>query len=129
MLRKTVLAVLFGVVVLALGACSQASLNRTFDYGTQKLIVSNGGPCVAQIYVSKGRVEDASESDGYYFNDLRTGVLTQVSGDTLMRDASAEQIRVYTAASTDKQAGISLLAQVIADGSILPESAQCQRPE
>ena len=129
---KKIFPALIVVLLIAaaiLTACTSAGWNRTTDYATPKLVVNNGGPCVVQIYISKGRVEDVSNSDGWYFTELRGGNLIQVGGDVFIADATEEQIGAYENAFTRAEAVQALLQLIQDDGTIVRQSAACQPAE
>lgn len=80
MLKRTIAA----FALLGLIACSDASLAKIGGNGARhKVTLYSGGQPVAQ-WISTGRVQNEEKSDGFYFNDEKTGHLIRVAGSVVI---------------------------------------------
>lgn len=80
MKRLTLVALLIGAV---LTSCTDAQKAKTFGYGNT-FTVKVLGPDTVITYQSSGKVISEEKSDGYYFNDAKTGKLIEVSGTVII---------------------------------------------
>lgn len=88
---KTLL--LLTVATLVLAACSEASVNRSFNYGPAgRVTCYSGGQIIFDDY-STGSIKN---SNGYYFIASSTGRLVSASGDCTI-DFGATQPQGFTA--------------------------------
>jgi hypothetical protein len=62
-----------------LTGCTDAEQAKTFGYGSTYTIKVLG-PDTLITYQSSGKVISEEHSNGYYFNDAKTGKLIEVSG-------------------------------------------------
>lgn len=69
------------ISVCALGACTDATRAKIGGYGDEfKIEMINCDGSVVRTWVSSGKVQSEKSSDGYYFNDKKTGNLIEVTG-------------------------------------------------
>lgn len=76
----------FIVVVFALVAagCTDATKAKLGGYGDQHRVQLYSGGKLVRSWVASGKVQSESSSDGYYFNDEKTGLLIEVAGDVVI---------------------------------------------
>lgn len=74
-------------VVLLVGSvligCTDAEQAKMSGYGST-YTVKVLGPDTVIVYQSSGKVISEEKSDGYYFNDVKTGKLIEVSGTVII---------------------------------------------
>ena len=76
---KTGIIVLF--IVLVMGSCTDAKRSKLMGLGSKfKVEMLNCDGSVARTWVSSGKVSSEARSDGYYFEDEKTGKLIEVTG-------------------------------------------------
>lgn len=80
MKRLTFVILLIGAV---LTGCTDAEQSKTFGYGSTYTITVLG-PDTVITYQSSGKVISEEKSDGYYFNEAKTGKLIEVSGTVII---------------------------------------------
>ena len=81
---KKLLIILFAVTINL--SCTDAEMAKIGGYGDQfkiELVSCSTGE-VLRVWTSSGKVLSESNSDGYYFNDAATGVLTEVTGTIII---------------------------------------------
>lgn len=75
---------LFSILLLSaftLVGCTDASRAKLGGYNSQfKVQLLNCEGEVVREWISSGKVLSEANSDGYFFNDQKTGVLTEVTG-------------------------------------------------
>jgi hypothetical protein len=77
--KMCVIVMVLGMLAMFVG-CTDAEKSRIMAYGNQfEVTLYSGGTAVAK-WTSSGKVLNEEKSDGYYFNDLKTGKLVRVSG-------------------------------------------------
>ena len=73
------LLVILSVVVIS--ACTDAERAKLGGYGDEfKVEMVNCDGTVTRSWISSGKVQSEQNSDGYYFNDKKTGKLIEVTG-------------------------------------------------
>lgn len=71
-------------VLLTLASCSDAARAKFGGLGGKfKVEILSGGQIV-RTYTSTGKVMSEEKSDGYYFMDIATNKLVEVSGDIII---------------------------------------------
>lgn len=73
-------AVLFSI--LSCTDAEQAKLGGLGDKFKVELVNCDGN--VTHSWISTGKVANSEQSDGYYFNDEKTGTLIEVSGTLII---------------------------------------------
>jgi hypothetical protein len=124
-MKRTLLIV--GLFALCVSGCSEVSQRGAINFRIKQLFISQAGNCNNKIFITKGKVDSSTSSDGWSMIDARTNKLIRVSGDAIILDAEPEQVSVYMSAKTLREAQLNLLAHVQGDGTILPELKACQR--
>lgn len=72
------------LLVVVLSGCTDSTKEKLLNYGNEfKVEMYSGGKLVRE-WVSTGKVNSESGSDGYYFKDKKTGKLVEVSGDVVI---------------------------------------------
>ena len=73
--------IFISVVLFFSFACTDAQKAKRKGYGSEyKIEMINCDGSVNRSWISTGKVRSEQHSDGYYFLDKNTGVLTEVSG-------------------------------------------------
>lgn len=75
------------VLLLAflLAACTDAERAKLGGYGDKfKIQLVNCDGSVTHEWISSGKVKSEANSDGYYFNEEKTGLLIEVSGTLII---------------------------------------------
>lgn len=72
------------VVAFVLASCTSADRAKLGGYGSEFRIEMYSGGVKVREWVSAGKVESESNSDGYYFKDKESGKLIEVSGDVVI---------------------------------------------
>lgn len=76
---KTGVVALF--IALVMGSCTDAKRSKLMGLGSKfKIEMLNCDGSVARTWVSSGKVSSEANSDGYYFEDEKTGKLIEVTG-------------------------------------------------
>ena len=73
------------IAALFFAGCSDAGLGKLTSLGTSAHVVCRSGGKVFLDTHSTGKVYSEKTSDGYYFTEVGTGDLLEVSGDCLIR--------------------------------------------
>jgi hypothetical protein len=72
------------IAALSIISCNDATMAKMGGYGDKfKVEMYSGGQKVRE-WISSGKVLSEEKSDGYYFNDMNTGKLIEVSGDVVI---------------------------------------------
>jgi len=76
---------IFALVAISaiLASCTDAKQAKLLGYGST-FTVKVLGPDTIITYQSSGKVSSEANSDGYYFNDAKTGKLVEVSGTVIV---------------------------------------------
>ena len=64
--------------------CTDAQRAKIGGYGNPHHVELYSGGQKVREWVSSGKVDSETDSDGYYFNDMKTGRLIEVSGDVVI---------------------------------------------
>jgi hypothetical protein len=66
-------------------SCTDAQQAKLGAYGdTFKVEIVNCDGTITHSWISTGKVSNSENSDGYYFNDLKSGTLIEVSGNLII---------------------------------------------
>ena len=80
-LKVSTMVVLFIAIVMGSTSCTDATRAKIGGYGDEfKVEMINCDGTVAREWISSGKVQSEANSDGYYFNDKKTGKLIEVTG-------------------------------------------------
>lgn len=72
---------LFIAIVMGSTSCTDATRAKFGGYGDEfKVEMLNCDGTVAREWISSGKVQSEANSDGYYFNDKKSGKLIEVTG-------------------------------------------------
>ena len=76
---------MFAIVCLGFfGGCSYANRSEISSWGKKhRVTLYSGGKQIGQ-WVASGKVENESQSNGYYFQDDATGKLVRINGDVVI---------------------------------------------
>ncbi len=113
------------LLLLATTGCSEVSLKGSVNYGVKQLFVSQAGLCNNKVLITTGKVDSSPKSDGYGMIDAKTGKLVRVAGDTIIVDATQEQIATYMNAKSVKEGQGALNKLIQEDGTILKQPLSC----
>lgn len=77
---------ILGVIMFSVLSCTDASQAKIGAFGDKfEIDLVNCDGTVTHSWVSTGKVGNNKDSDGYYFNDEKTGTLIEVSGNVIIR--------------------------------------------
>lgn len=77
--------IMVAITLLALSSCTDASRAKIGGLGSRfKVEVVNCDGTITHSWISSGKVSNSSSSDGYYFNDEKTGTLIEISGNVII---------------------------------------------
>lgn len=77
--------ILILVILFSITSCTDATQAKLGGYGdTFKVELLNCDGSITHSWVSTGKVANSENSDGYYFNDAKTGTLIEVSGSVII---------------------------------------------
>jgi hypothetical protein len=80
-LKASTMVVLFIAIVMGSASCADATRAKIGGYGDEfKVEMINCDGTVAREWISSGKLHRKANSDGYYFNEKKTGKLTEVTG-------------------------------------------------
>lgn len=80
--RLTILA----IILITISACTDAQQAKIGALGDKfEIDLVNCDGTVTHTWTSTGKVGNNKDSDGYYFNDEKTGTLIEVSGNVIIR--------------------------------------------
>lgn len=88
------------LLTLSLAACTDASRAKLGGYGSPHRVEIVSGGRVVRSYLSSGKVQSETQSDGYYFNDARTGELIEVAGPVIITQLSGSSAHALAADTT-----------------------------
>lgn len=69
---------------LLLSSCTDADRAKMGGLGNKFKVEMYSGGVKVREWISTGKVHSETQSDGYYFNDQKTGSLVEVSGDIVI---------------------------------------------
>jgi hypothetical protein len=73
------------ILFIGLNSCTDAQKAKLGAFGnTFKVEVLNCDGTITHSWISTGKVLNSESSDGYYFNDAKTGTLIEVSGNIII---------------------------------------------
>ena len=124
-MKSNTTKVLSFLVLLLLSSCSAVSWKGQTNFGVKQIFVSQAGLCNNKVLITTGKVDSSSSSDGWGMIDARTDKLVRISGDAIIIDATEEQIKVYTSASSLKEAQEKLNKLIQDDGTIIRQPLEC----
>tara|TARA_R110002012_G_scaffold319158_1_gene538923 strand:- start:1188 stop:1466 length:279 start_codon:yes stop_codon:yes gene_type:complete len=79
--RLSTMAALFIAIVMGSTSCTDANRAKWGGLGDKfKVEMINCDGTVARTWISSGKVLSEANSDGYYFEDEKTGKLIEVTG-------------------------------------------------
>ena len=77
--------IITGILFATLISCTDAQQAKIDAFGGKfKVEIVNCDGSVTKSWISTGRVANSESSDGYYFNDEKTGALIEVSGSVII---------------------------------------------
>lgn len=77
--------IMVAITLLALTSCTDAEQAKIGGFGDKfKVDLVNCDGTVTHSWISTGKVSNSESSDGYYFNDEKTGTLIEVSGNVII---------------------------------------------
>lgn len=115
------LLIIFPILLLTLIACAGGQMNE--EGGVSQLVYITSGGCVTSVGISEQAVTFFEGSWSY--TDLRRGN-QRSSGEFHHQNATAQEIEVYTTASTDREASQNLLNFILTDGPVMSTSIDCE---
>lgn len=74
------------ILLIMLSGCTDAGLKQFTTLGSSGHITCYSGGKVIYDGYSTGKIASEKQSDGWYFEDLKTGKLIRVSGDCLIEN-------------------------------------------
>lgn len=81
-MRKLLLG---SVLLFSVVSCTDAQQAKIGGYGDRfKVEMLNCDGTITHYWISSGKVSNSESSDGYYFNDEKTGTLIEVSGNVII---------------------------------------------
>lgn len=73
------------LLLLILGGCTDAQRSKMSGFGDKFSVqLVNCDGTITHQWTSSGKVLSESNSDGYYFNDAKTGDLIEVTGSLII---------------------------------------------
>ena len=77
---------LLGAILLfSILSCTDAQQAKLGAYGdTFKVEIVNCDGTITHSWISSGKVSNSENSDGYFFNDIKSGTLIEVSGNIII---------------------------------------------
>jgi len=72
------------LAVFALASCTDATIAKFKSFGDSHTIELYSGGELVRSWVSTGKVESESSSDGYVFMDKETNKIVRVTGDLVI---------------------------------------------
>lgn len=73
-----------------LSSCRDSTLAQYSALGEKQSVEMYSGGKLVRTWVSSGKVATEKNSDGYYFEDTKTGKLVRVSGDIVITSIGDE---------------------------------------
>ena len=81
--------IFISLTILFCFSCSDAQKAKKFGRGSEfRIEMLNCDGTVARSWISPGKVRSEKNSDGYYFMDKTTGLLTEVTGNIIITQIS-----------------------------------------
>ncbi len=75
------------ISLLAFASCTDAERAKRASFGASfKIELVNCNGTVTKSWISSGKVLSEAASDGYYFNDQKTGNLIEVTGTLIITE-------------------------------------------
>jgi hypothetical protein len=81
-MKKLALGALLSLSVLSCTDAQQAKFGALGDKFKVEIVNCDG--TITHSWISTGKVSNSDSSDGYYFNDEKTGTLIEVSGNVII---------------------------------------------
>ena len=81
-MKKLLLGAILSFSVLSCTDAQQAKIGAFGDTFKGELVNCDG--TITHTWVSTGKVSNSENSDGYYFNDAKSGTLIEVSGNVII---------------------------------------------
>jgi hypothetical protein len=81
-MKKLLLGAILSFSVLSCTDAQQAKIGAFGD--TFKVELVNCDGTISHTWISTGKVSNSENSDGYYFNDAKSGTLIEVSGNVII---------------------------------------------
>jgi hypothetical protein len=76
---------IIAILFISLNSCTDAQKAKIGAFGdTFKVELINCDGTITYHWISTGKVSNSESSDGYYFNDSKTGTLIEVSGNVII---------------------------------------------
>lgn len=76
---------LLSITLLGFASCTDAQQSKLGAFGDKfKVELVNCDGTITHSWVSTGKVSNSENSDGYYFNDEKTGTLIEISGNVII---------------------------------------------
>jgi hypothetical protein len=73
------------ILFIGLNSCTDAEQAKIGAFGdTFKVELVNCDGTITHTWISTGKVSNSKNSDGYYFNDAKSGTLIEVSGNVII---------------------------------------------
>ena len=77
--------IMVAITLLALSSCTDAYQAKIGALGDKfKISIVNCDGSITHSWTSTGMVSNSRQSDGYYFNDYKSGTLIEVSGNVII---------------------------------------------
>ena len=77
--------ILLLAVIFSLTSCTDAQQAKIGGLGDEfKVQLVNCDGSITHEWTSTGKVSNSANSDGYYFNDKKTGTLIEISGNVII---------------------------------------------
>jgi len=77
--------IMVAITLLALNSCTDAGRAKIGALGDKfQISIVNCDGSITHTWTSTGKVANNSQSDGYFFNDEKTGTLIEVSGNVII---------------------------------------------
>lgn len=77
---------ILGIIIISVLSCTDAQQSKIGALGDKfEIDLVNCDGTITHSWVSTGKVSNNKDSDGYYFNDEKTGTLVEVSGNVIIK--------------------------------------------
>lgn len=80
-MKTTLRLIVIASTAIFISACSDAERSAFNALGKKHRVTMYSGGKIVGEWVSSGKIENESNSDGYYFKDDATGKMVTVAGD------------------------------------------------
>jgi hypothetical protein len=84
MKKLFVIALICAATVFTGTGCTDATMAKFKGLGNPHLVEMYSGGERVRYWISSGRVKSPESSDGYFFSELSSGKLIEVSGDVVI---------------------------------------------